>query len=212
MSRCIVVALILWLFLPSFAAWPLSPRQLDLFRLPSIQKQTLDLAEKALIAWTKTGKPYVPSQKEIEGDVFHAQSGVFVTLEKKGKLVGCRGTLSPARPYLYQEIVESALAAASRDPRFQPLRSSDLPGIRMIVTIVGEAMNLSDFSGHDPLIFGLCARSGDKAGVMLPGEAPSTDKQMAWCRKRAGIIAEPVTWIRFTGIRFSRILKERDLS
>jgi hypothetical protein len=52
--------------------------------------------------------------------------GSLVTLRLGGRLRGCVGTLAPTRPDIAWEIAASAIAAASTDPRFSPVRTAEL--------------------------------------------------------------------------------------
>ncbi len=61
-----------------------------------------------------------PSQAAAPHDLLHQPGATFVTLMLQGQLRGCIGTLEAHRP-LALDVRENALAAAFRDPRFQPL-------------------------------------------------------------------------------------------
>ncbi|MDF1534183.1 MAG: AMMECR1 domain-containing protein, partial [Methanosarcinaceae archaeon] len=50
-------------------------------------------------------------------DIFSEKRGVFVTLTKQGMLRGCIGYPYPDSP-LGNAIIDSAISAATRDPRF----------------------------------------------------------------------------------------------
>jgi hypothetical protein len=62
----------------------------------------------------------------------------FVTLTRDGELRGCIGSLNAHRP-LGEDVRENALAAACRDPRFDPLRREELDRVRIEVSLLGEA-------------------------------------------------------------------------
>jgi uncharacterized protein (TIGR00296 family) len=66
---------------------------------------------------------------------FSFNSGVFVTLSKKENLRGCIGFPTPTKR-LYQSLVEAAIASATEDPRFPPLRFEELDEISFEVTIL----------------------------------------------------------------------------
>ena len=59
----------------------------------------------------------------------------FVTLTKEGALRGCIGSLEAARP-LAHDVVENAIAAAHRDPRFPALRADEWPHCRVEVSLL----------------------------------------------------------------------------
>lgn len=64
---------------------------------------------------------YIENKKVIElsglPPIFEEKRGVFVTLHEEGDLRGCIGYPEPVLP-LGRAIVDSAINACSRDPRF----------------------------------------------------------------------------------------------
>ena len=57
----------------------------------------------------------------------------FVTLTRKGQLRGCIGSLKPEQP-LAEDVRDHAIAAASQDYRFPPLKADELSDIRIEVS------------------------------------------------------------------------------
>ena len=72
--------------------------------------------------------------KRLEG-VFAEKRGVFTTLTKHGNLRGCIGFPYPIKR-LDEAIIESAIAAAVDDPRFDPVRLSEMDKIIVEVTVL----------------------------------------------------------------------------
>jgi len=70
-----------------------------------------------------------------EADEFSDKRGVFVTLNENGKLRGCIGFPEPVYP-LKRAILESARAAAFRDPRFPPVTRDELDEINFEVSVL----------------------------------------------------------------------------
>ena len=59
--------------------------------------------------------------------ILASRAGAFVTLRKSnGQLRGCIGTIYPERSNVAREIVQNAISAATRDPRFPPVATSEL--------------------------------------------------------------------------------------
>ena len=52
------------------------------------------------------------------------KKGVFVTLQKDGRLRGCVGSIEPVKS-IYDGVKENALNAAFRDPRFSKLTEGE---------------------------------------------------------------------------------------
>src|SRR5579871_1441702 len=67
----------------------------------------------------------------------HQAGASFVTLTKGGALRGCIGSLEAARP-LGIDVIENALAAAHRDPRFTPLTAAEWPQCRVEVSLLSQ--------------------------------------------------------------------------
>ena len=108
--------------------------------------------------------------------VFDELRGVFVTLHLEGDLRGCIGYPQPVMP-LGRAILDSAINACARDPRFPCVRPGELKGIELEVTILTkpepydlpkkmlpEAVKI----GRD----GLIVSKGMHSGLLLPQVAP----------------------------------------
>ncbi len=66
---------------------------------------------------------------------FSYNSGVFVTLNKANDLRGCIGFPTPEKK-LYQSLVDAAIASATTDPRFPPIKYEELKEILFEVTVL----------------------------------------------------------------------------
>lgn len=97
----------------------------------------------------------------------------FVTLKKAGQLRGCIGSLSAHRP-LAEDVSENAYAAAFRDPRFPPLRSEELDGLEISISVLTPPQRLSFASEQEllaqlrPGVDGLILTEGGRRGTFLP--------------------------------------------
>lgn len=134
---------------------------------------------------------------------------VSLKLTPGDRLRGCIGTLSPTRPTLEEEVVGNAVAAASRDPRFDPVRREELDRIRISIDLLSPAEAVESEAELDPARYGLIVRARDRCGILLPDlpGVKSVAKQIAICREKAGLKAnEPIRMERFTVER----LDERD--
>lgn len=94
-------------------------------------------------------------------------AGTFVTLTIDGELRGCIGTLDASRP-LHQCVMESAVNAATRDPRFPQLTAGELARVRLEISVLGEFLQVTDSAeiviGRDGLLIRVTGRSG----LLLP--------------------------------------------
>ena len=104
---------------------------------------------------------------EAFADDLRRRAGAFVTLTQHDELRGCIGSIEPVAP-LYVAVSQSAISAAFRDPRFEPLRSDELPGIHVEISVMGPIERVADVGeikvGRD----GLIIRRGGYAGLLLP--------------------------------------------
>ncbi|MCJ7443933.1 MAG: TIGR00296 family protein [Methanotrichaceae archaeon] len=111
--------------------------------------------------------------------LFNEKRGVFVTLHEDGELRGCIGYPQPVLP-LGIAIVDSAINACSRDPRFPCIKPTEIINIELEVTILTkpELYNVPKTRlpaavriGKD----GLIVSRGDYSGLLLPQVAPEWD-------------------------------------
>ena len=125
------------------------------------------------------------------------QTGAFVSLHKGGELRGCIGTITPQRANLAEEIIDNAISAATRDPRFMPVELDELAALESI-------------ADQDPKRHGLIVQSQHsqwKRGLLLPDleTIDTAEKQLYYTRVlKAGITdpAEPVELYRFQVKRY----------
>ena len=104
--------------------------------------------------------------------VFEDKRGIFVTLTKAGELRGCIGFPYPVMP-LGDAIDDAAVAAATGDPRFPPVRKEELASIRIEVTILTVPLPVVGEPGIRPEKVevgrhGLIVRGRGTSGLLLP--------------------------------------------
>jgi AmmeMemoRadiSam system protein A len=102
-------------------------------------------------------------------DEFPDASGTFVTLKKRGELRGCIGTLECRRP-LAEEVARAAISAALEDPRFPPVRPSELDDLDVEVSVLGplELIDPADPAAIEIGRHGLVVEHGGRRGLLLP--------------------------------------------
>jgi AmmeMemoRadiSam system protein A len=130
------------------------------------QKRALVALARQAVAAAAAGSPHAPF--EVPGE-FPAASGAFVTLKRGGRLRGCIGTLE-CRRSLPEEVARVAACAAREDPRFDPLRASELDDLDVEVSVLGP---LERIDPRDPAAFeigrhGLVVEDGHRRGLLLP--------------------------------------------
>lgn len=121
-----------------------------------------------------------------------APQACFVSLKQAGgKLRGCIGTLQPSQAHVELEVLENAVAAASRDPRFPPVRSEEVAGLHLSIDLLTQPEPVESLAALDPARWGVIVREGSRCGVLLP-DLPgvrSAEQQVEICREKAGIAA-----------------------
>ncbi len=103
--------------------------------------------------------------------VFAERRGTFVTWKRypSGELRGCIGFPRPVLP-LGRAIAEAAVAAATDDPRFRPIRAADLPSLTVDVSVLSPPERIPTPSpdgvtvGRD----GLIVEGFGTSGLLLP--------------------------------------------
>ncbi len=119
------------------------------------------------------------------------RAGVFVSLHlPDGSLRGCIGTTQPTQPGVEQEIVRNAISAATRDPRFYPVRPDELEGLDISVDVLGEAEEVSGTAELDPKCFGIIVQTEDgRQALLLPDleGIDTVDQQVCVTCRKGGI-------------------------
>ncbi len=126
------------------------------------------LARKAIETYLSEGRVI---QERLTG-VFEQKRGVFTTLTKHGELRGCIGFPYPIKR-LDEAIIESAIAAATDDPRFPPVQLDEMDEIVVEVTILTppEKLNVkpTELPKHVEIgRHGLMVKRGFYSGLLLP--------------------------------------------
>ena len=102
-----------------------------------------------------------------------AWRATFVTLTENEQLRGCIGSLEPRRP-LIEDAVANTAKAAFADPRFAPLKASELLGLRLDVSIVSHPRPIPATSESElahalePDRDGLILSAGKRRALFLP--------------------------------------------
>ena len=105
--------------------------------------------------------------------VFETERGVFVTLEKDGALRGCIGRPRAEQPAI-EALVESAVGAATDDPRFPPVAPDELDSITVEVSVLTppEPLEVDEPSAYPEAIAvgrdGLIVYGDGRSGLLLP--------------------------------------------
>ncbi len=99
------------------------------------------------------------------------RAAVFVTLTRAGALRGCMGTLDPTQR-LQEAVARTTITAAQDDPRFFPVEASELPTLRVDISILGSPVELGSPSEFVPGLHGVIVERDGRRGLLLPEVAP----------------------------------------
>jgi AmmeMemoRadiSam system protein A len=152
--------------------------------------------------------PDAPPEAELTPEMKQT-GGVFVSIKKKGQLRGCIGTIEPRQKNVAQEVIENAISAASRDPRFPPVDSEELGDLEISVDLLTAPEPIDNLDQLDPKRYGLIVQSLSnpmKRGLLLP-DLPSIETAEAQFHHtkvyKAGIADdEPFQMYRFEVVRY----------
>lgn len=138
----------------------------------------------------------------LREDLMNKPRACFISLKTRdGNLRGCIGTVEPLKDTLVNEIVENSISAATRDPRFPPVRLTELDDLVISVDILSEPEEVQTVEELDVKKYGIIITKGHRKGVLLPDlEGVSTvEQQIAIAASKAGIDElEGSTVYRFT--------------
>ena len=137
-------------------------------------------------------------------ELLSTQAGAFVSVHKEGALRGCIGTIGPTRATLAEEIIGNAISAATRDPRFSPIRPEELPMLEISVDVLGKPEDIPSEEHLDVKRYGVIVTNGGRRGLLLPDldGVDTVRQQVEIARQKAGIQpGEPVQLQRFEVIR-----------
>ncbi|NLE65390.1 MAG: AmmeMemoRadiSam system protein A [Elusimicrobia bacterium] len=158
------------------------------------KEELLRTARRTVETFVRTGEapPAVSDDPRLQ-----VREGAFVTLHKKGQLRGCIGLIQGDRP-LVETVRDMAIAAASSDPRFDPVRPDELGDIDLEISVLSVPRVVR---GAEEIELGrhgvIVSRGPFHRGVFLPQVATETgwgkeEFLSQLCSQKAGL--SPQAW------------------
>lgn len=146
------------------------------------------LAEAAVEHYVRTGKA-LPLPEGLPEEMLARRAGTFVSIHEHGRLRGCIGTILPTQESIAREIIQNAVSASSRDPRFDPVRPEELKRLEISVDVLGEPEPISGPSELDVRRYGVIVSRGRRRGLLLPDldGVDTVEQQIAIARQKGGI-------------------------
>ncbi|MBV5341208.1 MAG: AmmeMemoRadiSam system protein A [Deltaproteobacteria bacterium] len=128
------------------------------------QEELLKIARETVIEYVTNRKvPTIVST--LPGLNLH--SGCFVTVKLKGELRGCIGNFVSDQP-LYLLVQEMAVSAATRDPRFYPMKPEDLADFTLDISVLSPLEKTASVDEIQVGTHGIFIVKGSSRGVLLP--------------------------------------------
>ena len=112
---------------------------------------------------------------------FNIDSGIFVTITKENSLRGCIGYPLPIKK-LSNAVIDSAIAAATEDPRFPAINPNELDNLIFEVTVLTPPIEIKVEKHEDYLSAikigrdGLIVENKQCSGLLLP----QVPKEYGW--------------------------------
>jgi AmmeMemoRadiSam system protein A len=128
------------------------------------QRFLLELARDTLEGFLKTGKRARPKAAPKS---LSEKRGAFVTLKVDNQLRGCIGYPLPYKP-LAETVAEMALAAATQDYRFPPLRAEELKRLKIEISVLTLPRPVQDVNEIEVGRHGIVVSKGIDRGLLLP--------------------------------------------
>ena len=156
------------------------------------QKRALfELAEMTIHDYVKSGKI---KEMQVTDPRLKVEEGAFVTIRKKGQLRGCIGNVLGRGP-LFDTVKEMAIAAATKDPRFQPIKEDELDEIEIEVSVLSKPWRIKNADEIKLGVHGVIVSQGFRNGLFLPEVATdwgfTKDEFLSrLCSEKAGLPAD----------------------
>jgi AmmeMemoRadiSam system protein A len=182
----------------------------------------LEFVKKAVQSYIEKGETISPND-DLGEEFLGRKAGVFVTILKRGQLRGCIGTYAPTKENIGEEIVSSAIAAATEDYRFGAIKKEELADLSYEIYVLDEPEPIKDIKELDPKKYGIVVRSVPsslptgidvalsghmrlKSGLLLPDleGVDTVDQQISIACQKAGInlLKERISVYKFTAKKY----------
>jgi AmmeMemoRadiSam system protein A len=126
---------------------------------------------------------------DLPDEMTDRQAGAFVSIHKHGALRGCIGTIMATTDSVAKEIINNAISASTKDPRFDPITKDELKWLDINVDILGDPEDIDSPDELDVKRYGVIVTSGYKRGLLLPDldGVDSVEQQIDIARRKGGI-------------------------
>lgn len=126
----------------------------------------VELAKNAVETYVREGR-VIRTPEPLPAEMCQ-KAGVFVSLKKRSELRGCIGTYLPACGCIGDEIINNAISAATRDPRFPRVTEEELKELTYSVDVLTCPEKVNNVHELDPRKYGIIVVSECSRGLLLP--------------------------------------------
>ena len=134
------------------------------------KKLLLDLARSAIAAKLSHTKMPMPAAENLTG-MLNQPGAAFVTLRSHERLRGCIGTILPHEA-LYLNVLDNAVNAAFRDPRFRPLTENEFKHVHIEISVLTPPEKIDSWQDFEVGTHGIILSKRGRRAVFLPQVAP----------------------------------------
>jgi len=158
------------------------------------KKILLNIAAESIQSELQHGVPLDPDLSALPEEL-RVDRATFVTLELRGNLRGCIGSLE-ARIPLAKDVAHNAYQAAFHDPRFPPVTKTEAKELDIYISVLSPPEPITFTSEQDlldqirPGIDGLILEDGWHRGTFLPSvweQLPKKEDFLAHLKLKAGM-------------------------
>lgn len=167
-----------------------------MFFSESLRSVLLDMAWQSIRHGLAKGDPLKLEPDQLGSPLSEAGAS-FVTLHIGEELRGCIGSLQAHRP-LICDVTENAFSAAFRDPRFAPLKDTELNNLSLDISVLSQPERMVFGSEQDllrqirPNVDGLILTDVNYRGTFLPSvweSLPDAKQFLQHLKRKAGLPA-----------------------
>jgi len=135
------------------------------------KRKLVNIARNTIDRYIKTGKKF---DVKVTDERLQQREGAFVTISKEGYLRGCIGNIIGQGP-LYLTVRDMAIASATQDPRFSPVKPEELDDINIEVSVLSKPHVITNINEIKLGVHGVIISRGPlHRGVFLPQVATGT--------------------------------------
>lgn len=174
-----------------------------------VARACLKLARQSIEHYLKA-KEILKIPQNLPDFLLKNKKGVFVSIfqKKTNELRGCIGTYLPTKENIAKEIIDNAISAGFKDPRFPPLTLDELSKVYLEVSLLDIPVLISSLEELDPEIYGIIIKTQSGRQALLLPKIPGIDtrEQQIWavCQKgQINPLKEKCQFYRFRTQKFS---------